>query len=127
MVDLDYRNYKIHIGPLVNNPTAKSDLGVIIRNDKFNLAFSFTRKCNKTITNYTEKSHRIFHVRRVSRTSTDYNIQETVEELVTESKVIVDMLCEMENRITEKVKKEVPSIKFSKLRGFYLERGGFND
>ena len=27
MVDLDYRNYKIHIGPLVNNPAAKSDLG----------------------------------------------------------------------------------------------------
>ena len=122
MVDLEYRNYRIHIGPLVNNPTAKSDLGVIIRNDKFNLAFSFTRKCNKTITNYTENSYKIFHIQSRSRTSTEYNIQETAEELVTEAKVIVDMLCELENRITEKVKKELSSIKFSDTRGFFLER-----
>ena len=123
MVDLDYRNYRIHIGPLVNNPTAKSDLGVIIRNDKFNLAFSFTRKCNKTINNYTEKSYKIFHIQSHSRTSTEYNIQETIEELVVEAKVIVDMLCEMENRITEKVKKNLLScIKFSESRGLYLEK-----
>ena len=122
MVDLDYRNYKIHIGPWVRDPTAKSEWGVIIRNDKFNLAFSFTRKCNKTINNYTEKSYKIFHIQSHSRTSTEYNIQETAEELVVEAKVIVDMLCEMENRITEKVKKELPSIKFSDTRGFFLER-----
>ena len=123
MVDLEYRNYKIHIGPLINNPTEKSDLGVIIRNDKFNLAFSFTRKCNKTINNYTEKSYKIFHIQSASRTSTEYNIRETVEELVAEAKVIVDMLCEMENRITEKVKKNLlSSIKFSESRGLYLEK-----
>ena len=123
MVDLDYRNYKIHIGPLVNNPTEKSDLGVIIRNDKFNLAFSFTRKCNKTINNYTEKSYKIFHIQSASRTSNEYNIRETAEALVVEAKVIVDMLCEMENRITEKVKKNLlSSIKFSESRGFFLEK-----
>ena len=121
MVDLDYRNYKIHIGPTV--PDRKNDLGVIIRNDKFNLAFSFTRKCNKTITNYKEKSYKIFHIHMDSRTFTDYNIRETVEELVIEAKVIVDMLCEMENRITEKVKKNLlSSIKFSESRGFFLEK-----
>ena len=126
MVDLDYRNYKIHIRPV--NPTSKSELAVVIRNEKFNLAFSFTRKCNKTITNYKEKSYKIFHIHMDSRTFADYNIRETVEELVIEAKVIVDMLCEMENRITEKVKKNLlSSIKFSESRGVYLERGDFND
>lgn len=120
MFDVEYKNYKIHIRQ--KDDALDRELVVVIKNKELELAFSFTRKCNETITHYTTKSYSLFgNTITDEKTFKEYSMNETLQELIIEARAIVDMLCKMEDKITMKVETESSRIIASTCSTFLPE------
>ena len=105
-----YKGWSIHIE--YKEPTSNAELILILRNAELKKAMAICRKCSKTTIDQIDTYTNLFG--RVSNTEkyNTYNDKETAQELIEEAKTIIDMFCEMEKVLTEKIENKLLHIKF---------------
>ena len=111
MINLEYKGYTIHIVP--KDMTSARELTVSIVNKELESGFTFIRKVYYETTNYECRSVGLFHDTTEKQVFHDYYDKETIEELIDESKLIIEYLGVMETKITAKVEKKLLNIKFA--------------
>lgn len=94
----NYKNYDVHIN--LKDITSKEYLKCDIRNKEYGFGFCFSRHCNKVIDRTFHTG--IFSIKEVSYDE-DYMIQDTVEELQKDAKILIDTLCGFEALIKNKI------------------------
>lgn len=111
-----YKNWSINID--YKEQSSNAELVLTLRNNELKRAMTIFRKCSKTtvdqIDTYTNLFGRVSNKEKYNT----YNDRETTDELITEARVIIDMFCEMENVLTEKIENKLMQIKLLEVKKY---------